>query len=84
MGGAPVTVTVRYFAALRDYRGLSQEPVVSPASDPMRLYLHLSAKHGFPLAVEQIRFVVNGSYVEPTKELLDGDEVVFIPPVAGG
>ena len=32
----------------------------------------------------RILFAVNGEYVEVGKELKEGDEVAFIPPVSGG
>lgn len=75
---------MRYFAALRDHRGISTEFLETSATNPQALYLDLCARYDFPLTVEQTRFVVNGSYVEPTHVFAEGDEVVFIPPVAGG
>lgn len=79
-----MTIVVRYFAVLRDLRGLSQETLDTRAVNPVQLYRELSENHDFPLTEGQIRFAVNGSYVEPTKTLKDGDVVAFIPPVAGG
>lgn len=77
-------ITVRYFAALRDQRGASHEILVDPQPTPAALYAELQGQHRFSLTPAQVRFAVNGQYVEPTHNLKDGDEVVFIPPVAGG
>ncbi len=77
-------ITVRYFAALRDHRGISSETLDTSAASPLSLFLELSKAHSFPIAANQTRFVVNGSYVESSHPLQEGDEVVFIPPVAGG
>ena len=79
-----MTLTVRYFASLRDQRGVSQETLETHATSPLQLYLSLSEEHRFPLSPLQVRDVVNGSYVNPSERLHAGDEVVFIPPVAGG
>jgi len=77
-------VKVRYFGALRDQRGVSQEVLDSDIPTPAALFGMLQTQHGLTLKQSQIRFAVNGQYVESDHELKDGDEVVFIPPVAGG
>ncbi|MBZ0167311.1 MAG: MoaD/ThiS family protein, partial [Candidatus Omnitrophica bacterium] len=40
--------------------------------------------HGFSLGTETVRVSVNGVYASWDTPLSDNDEVVFIPPVAGG
>ncbi|MBX3097240.1 MAG: MoaD/ThiS family protein [Fimbriimonadaceae bacterium] len=77
-------ITVRYFAALRDQRGLSHEILETQSLDPEHIYAELGALHGFTLSASQVRFAVNGQYVEPGYALAEGNELVFIPPVAGG
>lgn len=77
-------VNVRYFAALRDQRGLPAEAIESEKSNPADIYADLSTQYTFTLSERQVRFAVNGEYVEADHELNDGDELVFIPPVAGG
>lgn len=77
-------ITVRYFAALRDQRGLAQETLETQTPEPSRVYAELYARYGFTLSASQVRFAVNGQYVEPDHALQEGDELVFIPPVAGG
>lgn len=84
MGATVMKVHVRYFAVLRDQRNLAQETLETKAANPGQLYDELCVSHGFTLTQSQVRFAINGSYVEPTDLLNDGDEVVFLPPVAGG
>lgn len=78
------TITVQYFALLREQRGLTREDVVTGAATPAELYAELKARHGFTLAVEQLRVAVNGEFTGWSRSLESGAEVVFIPPVAGG
>ncbi|CAN5346624.1 MoaD/ThiS family protein [soil metagenome] len=77
-------ISIRYFAVLRDQRGLSQETLDVDVSNVGELYALEQSTHGFSLNSDQIRFAVNGQYVEANQAIQPGDEVVFIPPVAGG
>ena len=78
------TITVEYFAILREQRGLTRENLSTAAATPSALYDALRLQHGFTLPGERVRAAVNGQFVESQSDLNDGDEVVFIPPVAGG
>lgn len=82
--GDGMKIKVRYFAALRDQRGVSQEFIEIPSMTPAELYTFLRTEHGFSLTLAQVRFAVNNQYVEGDQLIQDGDELVFIPPVAGG
>ncbi len=77
-------VTVRYFAALREQRGIGSETLDTVAATPAQLYAEIHRNHGLTLKESQVRFAVNGGYVAEDHALNDGDEIVFIPPVAGG
>lgn len=79
-----ITVTVRYFAILREQRGLDQEILRTPAATPTALYEQLRAAHSFSLPADRVRAAVNGEFVAADFPLPDGCELVFIPPVAGG
>lgn len=78
------TISVHYFAILREQRGLSQEQVVTAAATPAALYEELRTRHNFTLPAERIRAAVNDAFVDAMAPLRDGDRLVFIPPVAGG
>ncbi|HEY5551458.1 MAG TPA: molybdopterin converting factor subunit 1 [Opitutaceae bacterium] len=84
MNRAPLKVRLQYFASLRERRGLSREELVTAAATPAGLYAELSGRHGFMLPAERVRVAVNGEFAEFSQPLKDGDEVAFIPPVAGG
>jgi molybdopterin synthase sulfur carrier subunit len=87
---ATITVTVRYFARLREALGVATEPIELPAgaSNVDALREQLRARGG-AWAVElapgrAIRVAVNQEMAEPGSPLRDGDEVAFLPPVTGG
>jgi molybdopterin converting factor subunit 1 len=79
-------VRLLYFAVLRDIIGESASDVTldegtRPRDVWARLretYPRLAGYQHPPLTA------VNESYVSPDEPLRDGDELVFIPPVAGG
>jgi molybdopterin converting factor subunit 1 len=77
-------VQLRYFALLREQAGRQAETVETSAATPAALYAELAARHGFRLGAAQLRVAVNASFSDWEQPLRDGDEVVFIPPVAGG
>lgn len=78
------TISVRYFAILREQRGLSHEQLSTDAKTPGEIYDALRTKHGFSLPSDRIRAAVNGNFVDSGSSVNEGDEIVFIPPVAGG
>jgi sulfur-carrier protein len=78
------TVTVLYFAGLRDAAGIDSETVGSNAVDLSGLYRQLQQQHGFAYAVEQLRVAVDGAFASWDEAPRAGSEVAFIPPVSGG
>lgn len=79
-----ITLSVQYFAILREQRGLTQEKLSTAATTPAALYEELRARHGFTLPADRVRAAVNDDFVPATTLLREGDRIVFIPPVAGG
>lgn len=77
-------ITVRYFAILREQRGLSREELTTTAANPHALYEELRAGHGFTLPADRVRAAINGEFAAANAPLREGDDIVFIPPVAGG
>ena len=77
-------VRVRYYALLREQAGRSAEQVETASGDAAALYDELAARHGFTLPRAQLKVALNGEFADWSRPLADGDEVVFIPPVAGG
>jgi molybdopterin converting factor subunit 1 len=77
-------IDLQYFAVLREARGLSREVKETGAETARLLYEELRSEYGFRLSVEDLQVAVNGEFADFGRTLEDGDEVVFIPPVAGG
>jgi molybdopterin synthase catalytic subunit len=80
------TITLRYFAIIRETVGMEAEqrdiPDGTTAADVAN---DLSAR--FPRIAGLLRtspVMVNAAYADLDAPLADGDEVAFIPPVAGG
>lgn len=77
------TVTVLYFATLREQRGRSTEQVeVAPGTTLSALYTEL-----FPPGPEgmlPVAFARNREYAQGSDLAEDGDEVSFLPPLGGG
>lgn len=77
-------VHVQYYALLRDERGVGAETLHTGAGTARELYDELRAKHGFSLTIDRLTLAVNDEFAAWDRLLDDKDQVVFIPPVAGG
>lgn len=77
-------VKVRYFASLQDQAGLAEEWVETKASTPGALFLELRERHSFSLAIENAKVAINHEFSTMETALHADDDIVFIPPVAGG
>ena len=82
----PVTkrINITYFALLREQRGQPRETLDTEVNDAAALYQQLQAQHGFTLPVDRLRVAINGEFVPWPAPVSSGDQLVFIPPVAGG
>ena len=78
-----MSVTVLYFASLREAAGREREELPTPES-PAALYDALRARHGFALPRERLRVAVDGEFAAWDAPVRDGAEIAFIPPVSGG
>jgi sulfur-carrier protein len=78
-----VTVTVLYFASLREAAAREAEPLPAPAS-LAALYDALRERYGFALTRDRVRVAVDGEFVAWDATIADGAEIAFIPPVSGG
>ncbi len=72
-------VQVRLFAGLRERAGWAQREL----EDVARV-ADVWPKLGLGDEPAGLRYAVNREFVEPDRELTDGDEVAVIPPVSGG
>ena len=77
-----MTITVKFFASLREQIGRAdttlESQAVSSVSDVWEL-----ASGGQPMPANTL-MAVNMDYVDATHAVLEGDEVAFFPPVTGG
>lgn len=78
------TIRVRYFAVLREQRGLDEERIDTEAASAAEVYEELRGRHRFSLPADRLRVAINDDFAPWTALVSDGDELVFIPPVAGG
>ena len=77
-------VRLRYFAILREHANISCEKRETTSTTVEELYGEIKEEKRFDLEKEFIRVACNGDFVDMDYSLADGDEIVFIPPVAGG
>jgi len=78
-----MSVTVLYFASLRDAAGCASEQLPLPESLGA-LYATLADRHGFSLPASKLRVAVDGAFARWDSPLREGCEIAFIPPVSGG
>ncbi|HEY8241487.1 MAG TPA: MoaD/ThiS family protein [Kiritimatiellia bacterium] len=77
-------VRVRYVASLREDAGCEIEEIATDCSSAASLYEALRARHGFRFELRHLRVAVNNRFESMDAALKAGDEVLFLPPVAGG
>lgn len=75
------TVTIRYFASLREKVGRSEQ-VFEIASEDTAAVLFARAT-GLPLPPNTL-IAINQAYADAEQCLRPGDEVAYFPPVTGG
>ncbi|MBY0402957.1 MAG: MoaD/ThiS family protein [Cyanobacteria bacterium] len=77
-------IHIQYFAMFREARGLGTETLTTPCQNLLELYQWLKTQYGFTLDPSQVGVSLNRVFTTMDAVLSQGDEVVFIPPVAGG
>ncbi|MGC9333729.1 MAG: molybdopterin converting factor subunit 1 [Anaerolineae bacterium] len=76
----------RFFASLREVAGRSEwDWELEEGATVGTLLADLCARSpGLEAEVERAWIAVNRRYATPDRQLEDGDEVAFFPPVSGG
>jgi molybdopterin synthase sulfur carrier subunit len=77
-----VSITVRYFASLKDRMGRAGDSLAPGEVQTVREVWERVAG-GEPLPANTL-LAVNLEYVDLAHPVRDGDEVAFFPPVTGG
>ncbi len=75
---------IRYFANLREEANKAEEILETSAKTAQDVYRELKSKYNFSLDSDFVKLSLNQKYVDINSQLNEGDELVFIPPVAGG
>jgi sulfur-carrier protein len=81
-----MSIHIRYFAALRETVGRSQETFELPAGTTVAEVrtLLLDRYPALTGVLERSAVAINRSYATIREVLHEGDEVAFIPPLGGG
>jgi len=78
------TVSVEYFATLRDERGEAGDTFETEAETFQHLFDELKEKYSFSLSTDEVKIIANNSMSKWDAALSDGDTLIFMPPIAGG
>jgi molybdopterin-guanine dinucleotide biosynthesis protein A len=78
------TIELKYFAQLREIAQKDAESIQTESCTPAGLYEEVKQRYQFPHKQKQLMVAINEDFSTWEHLLQDGDEVVFIPPVAGG
>ncbi len=77
-----MTVTVKYFASLRETMGTGEEQLnLAGAHSVADLIPKLSGQQSLP---DNTLVAINQTYASLQSAIKDGDEIAFFPPVTGG
>jgi molybdopterin converting factor small subunit len=77
-------VRVVAFARVRELLGYGEREVELPASATVEDLWRTIGTPELDVLRESTRIARNGTVIEPTAQLADGDEVALLPPVGGG
>lgn len=77
-------ICVRYVAVFREQAGCASEEIATDCDSAAGLFASLRERHGFRLEARHLRVAVNNRMATMEAVLKSGDEVTFLPPVAGG
>ena len=78
------TISVQYFAVLKDLTGKTEEVISTSANLASDLFEEICAHYHLKMPTNQLRVAVNDDFCEWDYSLKEGDKIVFIPPVSGG
>ena len=77
-------IKVRYFAAFREATGIETEQVDTTATSAAELFSECAGRFDGLQPYSAAMVAINDEMSDWDTQLVDGDEVLFFPPVAGG
>ncbi len=77
-----MTITVKFFASMREYLDQSEVEIDIGATDTVATVWQMAA--GDKPMPDDTVCAVNHNQAKPESPVNDGDEVAFFPPVTGG
>ena len=83
-GPVEKTITLEFFAKLRDEAGCSTMPHTTRAATAAGLWDEVRLLHKLSLDLDTVRLAVNDEFTDWSHPLADHDRVAFMPPFAGG
>jgi len=78
-----IEIHLTYFASLRERFGKSKETLRGEFRTPKDVFERIS-ENSENLELNHFKVAINDSYSSFDAVLKDGDQICFIPPVAGG
>ncbi|HSD39172.1 MAG TPA: molybdopterin converting factor subunit 1 [Rhodocyclaceae bacterium] len=83
-----MSITILYFASLREALGVEREQLDLPKGigsvTALRAWLVARGSQWQPLSAPRVRAAVNQTLATEAAAVSDGDEIAFFPPVTGG
>lgn len=79
-----MTVTVRYFAKLKEESGTAIEAIETNARTVGDLWVELMDKHPFTLGPPLVLAAQADEFCDWDAQLIPGQELALMPPVSGG
>lgn len=80
-----VTITILYFAAVRDLVAMPEEKIATDAKTIAELRAWLERNRpALEGRLASVRFAKNEEFASDSDSIADGDVIALIPPVAGG
>lgn len=83
-GNTPKNVNVSYYAQLREITGTSEETFTTDSTTLAGVFEELRAKYKMRLKRGNMMVARNDSFSKWNDPVKEGDEIVFMPPFAGG
>ena len=77
-------IEIRYFAAFREATGIASEPVETEATTTAELFAECADRYPSLQKYSASLVAVNDEMADWRQALVNGDQVLFFPPVAGG